>query len=162
MKRKRKEKEQKKTEGPNNKSRKTLAKKKCKCLEIFEADIIKHRNERKSKKKWNPLNNKKTSRNQALQQKSHQKDKHLSRPPCKVIWTILKMSKGENHSNGPKDKESWWWCTRTYTQEITLVIYVKKRKRKGTRHHWGLGRCNNSRSRWIEQKKKKNNNKKQN
>ena len=37
--------------------------------------------------------------------KSHQKNKHLSSPPCKIIGTILKMDKGRTQTNGPPDKK---------------------------------------------------------
>ena len=45
------------------------------------------------------------SQNQALQQKSHQKEKHQGIPPCKILWSILKMDKGRTQSNGPNDKK---------------------------------------------------------
>ena len=49
--------------------------------------------------------NKKASPNQALQLKSHQRDKQLHCPPCKILGTILKMDKGGTQFDGPKDKK---------------------------------------------------------
>ena len=62
------------------------------------------RNERKSKKSV-PQKNKKAARNQALEQKSHQRNKHLSSLPCKILLTILKMVKGGTQTNWPKNKQ---------------------------------------------------------
>ena len=50
-----------------------------------------------------PQKNEKTSRNQAQQQKSHQRDKHQG--SSLKYSTILKMDKGGTQTNGPKDKE---------------------------------------------------------
>ena len=52
-----------------------------------------------------PQKNKKTFQNQALRQKSHQMNKHLGSPPCKMLETILKINKGEILTNERKDKE---------------------------------------------------------
>ena len=49
--------------------------------------------------------NEKTSRNQALQQKSHQRGKHLGSPPCKILVTILKMDERGTQTNGPENKK---------------------------------------------------------
>ena len=41
----------------------------------------------------------------SLQQKFHQENEHLGRPPCKILKTILKRNKGGTQTNGPKDKD---------------------------------------------------------
>ena len=43
--------------------------------------------------------------NQALQQKSHQRNKYQGRPSCKILWTILKMDRGGTRINGSNNKE---------------------------------------------------------
>ena len=50
--------------------------------------------------------NKKTSGNQAQQQESHQRDKHLGHSPCKILRTILILDKGRTQTNGSKDKKT--------------------------------------------------------
>ena len=50
------------------------------------------------------LYQKKATRNQALQQKSHQRDKHLGSHPCKVVGTILNKDKGEIQIEIPTKK----------------------------------------------------------
>ena len=40
--------------------------------------------------------NEKTSRNQAPQQESHQRDKHLGCPFCKILGAILEVAKDKN------------------------------------------------------------------
>ena len=49
--------------------------------------------------------NEKTSRNQDLQQKYHQREKHLRIPPLKILGTILKMDKRGTHINGTVDEK---------------------------------------------------------
>ena len=44
--------------------------------------------------------------NQALQQESHQRDKHLSCSPCKILGTILQIDEGRTQANGPEDKKT--------------------------------------------------------
>ena len=63
------------------------------------------RDEGKINKKRVSQTNEKDSQNQALLQKSHQRDKHLGSPPCKILGTIPKMDKGRTQTNGPKDKK---------------------------------------------------------
>ena len=58
------------------------------------------RNEKEMKKK-----NEKTSRNECLQQKSHQSDKYLGSSPSNILRTIPKMDKRETQTNEPKGKE---------------------------------------------------------
>ena len=52
------------------------------------------------------LTNEKTSRNQALQRDSYQRDKHLDYHPCKILWTILETGKGRTLTNIPEDKKT--------------------------------------------------------
>ena len=54
-----------------------------KYLGIVEVDTIKQREMKEEKRK----------EHQALQQKSHHRNKHLSNATCKVLWTIFKMDK---------------------------------------------------------------------
>ena len=76
-------------ELPNQKGIKTLRKKEnYNYQEILEVDTIKE--ERKSEKR---ISQKK--KNKTLQQKFHQRNKHLGSPFCKMLWTILKMYKRE-------------------------------------------------------------------
>ena len=63
------------------------------------------RNERKNKKRLSQ-SNEKTSQNQTLQQESHQKDKQLGSPHCKILRTILEMDKRRTSTNGPEDKKA--------------------------------------------------------
>ena len=83
--------------------------------------------------------NEKISQNQPLQQKSYQRDKHLSCPPCKILGTILEMYEGGTSTNGPEDKKdndyahghtSEWWHKQT--------IIEKKKRRKRTFQHASL------------------------
>ena len=73
------------TEVSNQKRMWTLGEKEN-YLEILEVDSTK--DERKNKKR---VNQKclKTSRKQALHQKSHQKNRHLGCISCKLHWAIL-------------------------------------------------------------------------
>ena len=57
-------------------------------LEILETDTIK---QAKRKEKRIHLENKKTTRNQTIKQKSHQRDEYLGCPPRKILGTILKV-----------------------------------------------------------------------
>ena len=52
-------------------------------LGILEADIVKQAERKYKNKKIVPQKNEKTSRNQALVQKSHQRNKHPSSLLCK-------------------------------------------------------------------------------
>ena len=90
-------------ELPNQKSISRLWENKNKYLGILEADTIKQA-EIKEKIRRAPQKNKKTSQNQTLPQKSHQRDKHQDSPPCKILRTILNMDKGRTQTNGPKKK----------------------------------------------------------
>ena len=66
-------------------------------LQVFGNIRSKHHqtsgNDRKNNKSV-PQTDEKTSQNQTLQQKSHQRDKHLGYPTCKILRTILKIEKG--------------------------------------------------------------------
>ena len=53
-----------------------------------------HTNRDESKSKKRVLQkNKKTSWNQTLQQKNHQRNKQLSSPSCKILWAIVEMNR---------------------------------------------------------------------
>ena len=64
-----------------------------KCLGILGADSIKETEIKEKIRKEYLKRLKKTSWNQALQQKSYQRYKHLSSHPCKILRTILKIDK---------------------------------------------------------------------
>ena len=73
-----------------------------KYLGILRADDIKYerkidekKNERKIRKEY--------TRNQALQQKSHSRDKHLGSPSCKILVTVLKIDMGAKHKKADDD-----------------------------------------------------------
>ena len=70
---------------------------------IFEVDTI-GQAQMKEKKNKEYLKST-TSRNEALQQKSHQRNKRPGSLPCKVLRTILKMDKTGTQTNRPNDKE---------------------------------------------------------
>ena len=59
--------------------------------------------EKKERRK--PLKREKASRNQILQQEYHQRNGQKSRPPCKILGTILTVNKGGTRRNVPKDKK---------------------------------------------------------
>ena len=111
----------------NQKRIRTLeGKENCKYLGILEADTNKQ-TEMNEKKVH--LANEKTARNQALPQKSHQRDKLMGNLPCKIHGTILKIDKWWTQTNVPKDKkieddaqERWHWTT---------VCVKKKKEEKG-------------------------------
>ena len=60
---------------------------------------------RKEEKKNLPQANEKASRKQAMQQKSHQNNKHWGRPFCRILGIILMMDKQGTQTNGSNDKK---------------------------------------------------------
>ena len=56
-------------------------------------------------KKIVPQKNEKTLWNEVLQQKYHQRNKHVGRRPCKIFWIILKIDKEGTQTNEPNDQE---------------------------------------------------------
>ena len=74
-----------------------------KYLGIVEADTIQQTDERKGKKRLR--SKKKTSQNQFLQLKFHQRNEYLGSFFSKIVWTILKMDKGGTPTDGSKDNE---------------------------------------------------------
>ena len=70
-------------------------------LGILQADAIRQAKMKKKKKKKGKITskNEKTSRNKSLQQKSHKSDKHLGRPSCKILVTILYIEKEGAQTN---------------------------------------------------------------
>ena len=115
-----------------------------KYLRILEADTIKQ--VVMEEKTRVPQKNDKTPWNKVLKQKSHQSDKHLGSPHCKIFRTIFKTDKGGIQTNGPKDKkvddyeqsftsERWHWPSECVKQrrkedspalEITLMHQYKE------------------------------------
>ena len=66
---------------------------------MLEAETIKQAEMKERVKKRVPQKNDNSSRNQAVLQKSHQKDKHLGIPFNKIFWSILKMDKVGTQAN---------------------------------------------------------------
>ena len=62
--------------------------------------------ERKKKLKWVSQENDKTTRNQTIQQKSNQRDKHQGCSPCKILGTILEMDEKRTLTNGPEKNKT--------------------------------------------------------
>ena len=90
----------KKDEQRNNGRKKSgQHKKNYKYLGILEADTVKQTDE---KKKYLI---RKFHETKDLQKKSHQSNKHLGCPPCKILLTILKMEKGGTYTNLLKDED---------------------------------------------------------
>ena len=85
-----------------------------------------------------PPTNEKTSQNQDLQQKSHQRIKFLCIGPCKIFGTILKMDKGGTQTNRPKDKKVDDDDAISFTFEIRhrKIICVKKRRKLAVKITW--------------------------
>ena len=72
-------------------------------------------------------NNEEASRNQTLQQESHERDnKPLGCLPCTILGIILKMDMGEMQTNKPKDKkvDSIALC---FISERRDTLYVSRR-----------------------------------
>ena len=105
----------KSTEGielPNQERIRTLGEKEnYKYLAILETDTIKQVDMKEKILKRVSQKNEKASRNQALQQKSNQRNKHLGCLPCKILGTILKNKQGRNSNYGTKGQGNWWRCT---------------------------------------------------
>ena len=91
---------------PNQEKIKALGEKETyKYLRILEEDTIK---DAEMKKKIERVfqENEKTTRNQAILQKPHQRDKHLDCYPCKILGTILKVDKGRTSTNGLENRKT--------------------------------------------------------
>ena len=73
-----------------------------------------------------PQMNEKTYRNQARQQTSHQRDKHLGSRPCKILRTILKMKKGRIQTNRPKDKKVDDYAQGLTSKRWQTAVYLKR------------------------------------
>ena len=74
------------TELPNQEKIRTIREKETyRYLGKWEVDIIKQAETKEKNKKRIPLMNEKTSRNQALQQKYHQRDKYQGNFSCKIL-----------------------------------------------------------------------------
>ena len=61
---------------------------------ILAVNTIKQRSNKRA-----PQKNKKTFQKQALQQTSHQRNKHLGSPPCEILRTFLKINKEGSQAN---------------------------------------------------------------
>ena len=108
------------------------------------------------KKRKTPLKNEKTSKNQALHQKSYQKNTYFGSTPCNIFGTILKMVLGGIQTNETKDKKvndhaDGLTSERWHRQSLG----AKNRRSKRTRQHWRLRRWINTRNREHHKKKPK-------
>ena len=91
------------------KSRKirTLGKMKTyKYLGIFKADAIKQAEMKEKILKRVTQKNEKTTQNQTIQQKSHQRDKYLDCLYRKIFGTILKVDQRRTSTNGQENKKT--------------------------------------------------------
>ena len=77
--------------------------------------------------------NVKFSRNQALQQKSHQRGKYQGSCPCKILGTLLKMVKGKRQANGPENKKIEDNAQGFISERCIDRLYVQ-RKEGGKEH----------------------------
>ena len=78
-----------------------------KYLRLLEVKSIKQVEMKEFFKKRVFMTNEKTSRNQALQPESHQRDVYLGCPPhpCNIRRTVHEMYKGTTRRKGPEDKK---------------------------------------------------------
>ena len=85
-----------------------------KYLGIIKVDTIKQIEMKEKKlKKRITQENEKTTRNQTIKHRFHQRNKHLSYSPCKILWIILEVDEGKLSKNGPKEQVNlWWYITR--------------------------------------------------
>ena len=74
-------------------------------LGILEVDTIKQVGMKEKIKKVSQ-ENKKTTQNQIMSQKSHQRSKHLGCFPCQMLRMILKVNKGRTSTNLPENKKT--------------------------------------------------------
>ena len=89
----------------------------------------------------------KTSWNQTLQYKSNQKNKCLGYFPCKILWTLPKLDKGENQTDGQENKE-------IDDKDNRPCVSRRGEEREDLPAKWVLQTCNNSVT-WMNIKKKK-------
>ena len=94
--------------------------------------------------KWTPLNkqrwtkklekvpqtNEKSFHKPSLQQKSHDWDKRLSSPSCKILKTIHKLEKGRTQTNERKDKKIDHWHGFTSFREHWQTVFVSRRRKR--------------------------------
>ena len=82
----------------------------------------------KKNKKRVPQKNEKVSRDQALQQKSHQRSKHLGSFPYKILGAILKIDKKGTQTNGPEDKKFMTMHQALYQRDDINRLYVSRKE----------------------------------
>ena len=99
-----------KTDGielPNQERIRILGKKENhKYLGKVEADAIKQAEMKEKKNKRVSQENEKTTPNQTIWQKSHQRDKNLGCPTRKILGTILEVDEERTLTNEPENKKS--------------------------------------------------------
>ena len=117
-----------------------------KYLGILAVDTIKQAEtkEKKKKERKSIKMNEKTFRNQPLQQKSCQRNKHQGSPSWTILRIILEMDKGRTSTNRQENKKTdddklGFTSERWYRQ----TICVKRRRRKSIEDSkgaliWGL------------------------
>ena len=72
------------------------------------------RNERKKLKRVVSQENEKTTRNETMLQKSHQRDKRLGCPSCEILGSILGVDEGT------REQENLWQCIRPYIPQALI------------------------------------------
>ena len=114
-------------ELPNKKKIRTLREKEI--YSIGNGHLQTSADERKNLKSVSQKNEK-TSRNQSILQKSHERNKHLVCPSRKILGTILEVDEGRTSTNGPKNKKtrddaygltSQRWCMLGITYLFSIM-----------------------------------------
>ena len=76
-------------------------------------------------------------------QQTNQRDKHIGSPPCKMLYTILKMEKGETKANWLKKRKLMTMHKILRTKDDIGRLCVKKWRNR-THQHEGLHRYINT------------------
>ena len=115
-------------------------------LQILGNIWIEHhyRDERKNSKRI-PHENKKTNRNQTLQKKSHQRDKHLGYLFLRYLWPLLKWTREELQQMDTKTR-------KLITMYTALYPSVKKRRRNRICVRWRERRFIDTATRGLHKK----------
>ena len=76
--------------------------------------------------------NEKVYGDQTLLQKSYEKGKHLGCSLCKILGTIIKMNKGGNQTNRPKDKKIDDYAPILYPRDDIDYMCQEKKEEEDT------------------------------
>ena len=102
----------------------------------------------KEKSKQRVYKKNKKTRNQILWYKSHQRNKHLASPPCKIFWTILKLGKGLMQTYGQENRWQYTWLS-------LKKMYQEKKEEEDSASLTivSMPQCKDSRKAQTEQRK---------